>query len=583
MRSNWSVLCCLLKKLLSFSSSLISQATFVLTLVAPVAAQTIVVFDPPNSVDTRPRSINEDGWITGSFRDATITTRGFIRTPDGQFTVFEVVPGALSMTVADINASGAVTGVYEPPDDGQGIPSPQRGFIRSPDGQITTFDGFPNSLNDSGQTVGVETLTFPKGFIRSAAGEFTLLEVPNAADTGPEDINNNGDVAGSFLDAVIGIERGFIRTLDGQFTVFDVQFNVPTGIGVDVEHINSSGQVAGWFDDVTMADRQRGFLRSPTSQITVFDPPNSLGLELRGLNDQGEVTGDFVDSSTNSVRGYLRSADGQFTIFDPPNAVMGDDDGTFPRAINNGGQITGWFDDNVTGTKRGFVLTGQEQKLQLTHLGNGGGLQSDVVVFDPSSTASASGEVNFFADDGTPLDSSVFLPDGNSFTLSPLGSATLSTTGAGDLFTGSATISSDTPISAVIRFDITGVGVAGVPASQVLTSAIAPVRRVGTLSSGVAFRNVGSDPIQVTLELKDENGNVVSNGSETRTLAGNAKIAEFIETLFPNAQTTTFTGTICVSVVPDPLTGQSGQIAVIALELDFFNNVFTTLPVSAVN
>ena len=48
------------------------------------------------------------------------------------------------------------------------------------------------------------------------------------------------------------------------------------------------------------------------------------------------------------------------------------------------------------------------QKLQITHLGNGGGLQSDVVVFNPSSTTSATGEVNFFGDDGTPLDSSVF-------------------------------------------------------------------------------------------------------------------------------------------------------------------------------
>ena len=216
------------------------------------------------------------------------------------------------------------------------------------------------------------------------------------------------------------------------------------------------------------------------------------------------------------------------------------------------------------------------QKLQITHLGNGGGLQSDVVVFNPSSTTSATGEVNFFGDDGTPLDSSVFLPAGNSFTLQPLGSATLSTNGAGNLFTGSATVTSDTAISAVIRFDITGVGVAGVEASQVLTSAIAPVRRTGTLSSGVAFRNTGSSTIQVTLELKNENGDVVSGGTSTRTLAGNAKIAQFLEDLFPDAQTTTFTGTICV-------TAQSGQIAVIALELDFFNNVFTTLPVSAVN
>ena len=216
------------------------------------------------------------------------------------------------------------------------------------------------------------------------------------------------------------------------------------------------------------------------------------------------------------------------------------------------------------------------EELVITHLGNGGGLQSDVVVFNPSSTATATGEVNFFGDDGTLLDSGVFLPGGNSFTLSPLGTATLSTDGAGDLLTGSATVASDIPISAVIRFDITGVGVAGVEASQVLTSAIAPVRRVGTLNSGVAFRNTGTSSIQVTLELKDASGNVVSNGTETRTLAGNAKVAEFLDTLFPNAQTATFTGTICV-------TTQSGQIAVIALELDAFNNVFTTLPVSAIN
>ena len=222
----------------------------------------------------------------------------------------------------------------------------------------------------------------------------------------------------------------------------------------------------------------------------------------------------------------------------------------------------------------GWLLA--SQVLQLTHLGNGGGLQSDVVVFNPSSTATATGEVNFFGDNGTPLDSSVFLPAGNSFTLQPLGSDTLSTNSAGDLFTGSATVTSDSPISAVIRFDITGIGVAGVEASQVLTSAIAPVRRVGSLNSGVAFRNTGTSTIQVNLELKNESGNVVSGGTSTRTLAANAKAAEFLDSLFPSAQTTTFTGTICV-------TAQSGQIAVIALELDFSNGVFTTLPVSAVN
>ena len=93
----------------------------------------------------------------------------------------------------------------------------------------------------------------------------------------------------------------------------------------------------------------------------------------------------------------------------------------------------------------------------------------------------------------------------------------------------------------------------------------------------MAIRNVGSSPIQVTLELKDENGDVVEGGDpDPLPLAGNEKIAKFLDVLFPDAETTTFTGTICV-------TAQSGQIAVIALELDFSNGVFTTLPVSAVN
>ncbi len=90
----------------------------------------------------------------------------------------------------------------------------------------------------------------------------------------------------------------------------------------------------------------------------------------------------------------------------------------------------------------------------------------------------------------------------------------------------------------------------------------------------MAVRNTGTSAIQITLELKDENGDVVEGGNpEPTTLAGNGRIAEF---LFPDAVTTNFTGTICV-------TAQSGQIAVIALELDVSNNVFTTLPVSAVH
>ena len=332
--------------------------------------------------------------------------------------------------------------------------------------------------------------------------------------------------------------------------------SVDAGLGIAVDELGSA-YLIGITDSTdfptanalqpTFGGGRDAFVTKLSADGTALDYSTYLG-----GSGNSEGSGIAVDGSGNAyLSGWTQSSD-----FPTANAL---------QAVFGGG------DRDALVAK----LTAS-QKLQITHLGNGGGLQSDVVVFNPSSTTSATGEVNFFGDDGTPLDSSVFLPAGNSFTLQPLGSATLSTNGAGNLFTGSATVTSDTAISAVIRFDITGVGVAGVEASQVLTSAIAPVRRTGTLSSGVAFRNTGSSTIQVTLELKNENGDVVSGGTSTRTLAGNAKIAQFLEDLFPDAQTTTFTGTICV-------TAQSGQIAGIALELDFFNNVFTTLPVSAVN
>ena len=316
----------------------------------------------------------------------------------------------------------------------------------------------------------------------------------------------------------------------------------------------------------------------------------SLGHNLDGdntcnLNSAGDLSG------VNPLLGSLQDNGGptETHALLPRSPAI---DGGNPAPPGSGGNACEATDQRGISRPQGTACDiGAFELVELfvAHFGSGGGLQSDVVVFNPSSTASASGEVNFFDPDGAPLDSSGFLPGGNSFTLSPLGSATLSTTGAGStVITGSATVTSDIPISAVIRFDITGVGVAGVEASQVLTSAIAPVRRIGTLSSGVAVRNTGTSTIQVTLELKDESGNVVSGGTETKALAGNGRIAEFIETLFPNAVTTNFTGTICVTAREQP-TGPfigkiaENQISVIVLELDTANNVFTTLPVSAVN
>ena len=222
----------------------------------------------------------------------------------------------------------------------------------------------------------------------------------------------------------------------------------------------------------------------------------------------------------------------------------------------------------------------REPALQIAQFGTGSGLSSDVVVTNRSSTETATVTVNAWNATGNELDEEVLFGAAglNEFDLPPLGSRTLSTaSNQPKLLTGSMAVSSNFPVSAVVRFDLDGVGVAGVGSSQELRAAIAPVRRSGNLSTGVAIRNVEVGAQTVELTLKDESGEVVANGTASRSIEPQGRIAEFIEQLFPEADTADFKGEICVR-------SQAGRIAVVALELDFtVGGVFTTLPVSSID
>src|SRR5215470_7642007 len=50
--------------------------------------QAIAAFDPPDSVSTTVNGISPEGIITGGYTDISTNQHGFLRTPDGQFTTF---------------------------------------------------------------------------------------------------------------------------------------------------------------------------------------------------------------------------------------------------------------------------------------------------------------------------------------------------------------------------------------------------------------------------------------------------------------------------------------------------------------
>ena len=227
----------------------------------------------------------------------------------------------------------------------------------------------------------------------------------------------------------------------------------------------------------------------------------------------------------------------------------------------------------------------QEQdatRLDFTHFANGGKIVSSLVLVnagaDPVRPA-----IHFHDQDGDPIvaeslvDITEDLEVGDdgalrpSAAINPLGELTISTHGRGGQVVGSAAVVADGPIGGVLRFDIPGLGVAGVGDSPPVRDALVPVRRQdGGINTGVAVHNRGTTALLVRCRLMQA-GVVLE---ETMIpLAANGQDSRFIDQVFPGADTSDFAGSVrCMT--PEP-----GRFSAVAFELDGVNRIFTTLPV----
>ena len=204
------------------------------------------------------------------------------------------------------------------------------------------------------------------------------------------------------------------------------------------------------------------------------------------------------------------------------------------------------------------------------------------------------GSVSFAQDDGTPF-AVELASEGEgkivplqavssvSFSIPPRGTETISTDGLGEVaVAGSATVTADGAVGGVVKFDLSGVGIAGVGATEPLNGFVIPARRAaGGINTGVAIHNSESTPVSLTLRLFDSQGFDVSGGTTSiNNLVANGHLAQFIggggEVLFPNADTDDFEGTVVVEVT-------GGRVAAVALELDAAAQQFTTLPVTSLD
>ena len=237
---------------------------------------------------------------------------------------------------------------------------------------------------------------------------------------------------------------------------------------------------------------------------------------------------------------------------------------------------------------------GQEAGLDFAHFANGAGIISGLVLVNRSTQPSGPGPsplhpvilssrpaLYFYDKEGHPIDpesvvdltEDLEITEDGSLTvrteMEPLGELTISTHGQGELVTGSVKVISDGPIGGVLRFDLPGIGVAGVGASQPVRDALFPARRqAGGISTAAAIHNLEEEAMVVSCRLMQ--GGAVLEEMEIY-LEANGQEARYIEQMFTNADTADFVGSVRCTAL--------GLFTGVAVELDASNQIFTTLPV----
>jgi hypothetical protein len=216
------------------------------------------------------------------------------------------------------------------------------------------------------------------------------------------------------------------------------------------------------------------------------------------------------------------------------------------------------------------------KELTFAQFANGTGWITSLFLTNPLAKA-VTGELSFFDRNGARL----ALPlngrpasDRVNFSIQPFGGAVFSTDGTGDLVSGSARVTADSPIGGVLRFASPTLGIAGVGASKLLSGFITPAIRSESkgMSTGVAITSP-SAPANLTLTLRDPDGLPVAGGQTTLKLAADGQVARFIEELFPDAETSEFSGTLTV-------VAETGLIAGTALQTGSKPGELTTMPVA---
>jgi probable HAF family extracellular repeat protein len=187
----------------------------------------------------------------------------------------------------------------------------------------------------------------------------------------------------------------FFSSLSAAGTLSIVTIDIPGATATYVDAINNSGQITGRYID--SSGYQHAFVEASPGVFTTFDDTNlaPVGAGGFGINNQGDIAGSVEPGGGPfATKGFERLADGSFITLAYVNLNY-----TEAYGINDSGQVVGiygWYGGWIWDAVTGFTGTGSYLPYGINDAGDlTGGYLSEGFLFDGTDYNDPSGYSTF--------------------------------------------------------------------------------------------------------------------------------------------------------------------------------------------
>ena len=272
--------------------------------------------DVPDGNTTAVNGVNNSGTMAGSYFDAQGIEHGFILS-GGQLSVVNAPnavqtvdppnrPGVGNGTeLTAIANSGAAVGNYVYVNTQTG--DRYRNSFMYQNGQFKDVgDGsfsFAQGINSAGVAVGSETIVGCCGssWIRNPDGSLSRFSKTGKGEEAstPEGINDSGQIAGPdfIYTPTISVPPYPAQQITGPANGNIEQLTLPGMTAANVQGMNSSAQLVGYYSPSPGATTQLGWMRTSRDSYCTLSVPGAVTTHAMDLSDAGLIVGWYSDAN----------------------------------------------------------------------------------------------------------------------------------------------------------------------------------------------------------------------------------------------------------------------------------------------